>query len=464
MDADTILKYKEYIRRNKNDILAKNGANNLAGHYVNLSILCKKVNDYKQSEYFTRMASATLRRSREAILEQYSGPFNEALATGKISRSHVKYLWDGKSPIRVTFISGRGDLRVMRLAAAAKSAGIQTQLIIRTTGKQHNDLVDESLFEKVLWFGALPYDLPEIIKAIDNFGSHLVHCHMELDFNQAGVWLLTACDLPFVGDAYDMVNAQYIPEHDWNKNWYPAQSKWEKVWYENAEGICFRSPYRKHMERRGIFFRKDALYTLTQEPILSSCINERSPEVNKPCKVLLEFFGDHTEKWFQRFEQCSLDTSNFEFSTIQYGPIDDLPKPTFCTIHPFLPHKDWLQLIRSTDVFINVPFESFPGVRPSIVQDVRKDLSSNHYIECLEAGMILVLPKEYTFPYNYNRKTNRVIRCDGNEFESSEFWKSLPGRISKLRSKKADFSYCNEIAIGRKLYNFYVRILKKSHQ
>lgn len=382
-----------------------------------------------------------------------------SMRTGHIDRSHVCRSWDGVQPLRVTFVAGVGDMRVVRLAAAAQSVGIKVQLVIRRTPPHRDEMVDghSQYFENIVWFEHWPGDLDKCLEAIHAFGSHLVHCHMQLDFNQAGVWLLAACDLPIVGDAYDMVNVQANLEHPDVKKLALPQVAWEKVWYQNAEGICFRSPYRKYMERKGIFFRKDAHFVHAPEPVVTERLFAGNKE-DVVCNIMLFYWYAGSKTFFNRIKKCIL-SDNLKLFTINLQCIDGLPASVSSL--PVCPYIEWIGWLQRSDAYVLVPVNDELSDVPRYTNIPIQDSFANRVIDVLENGAILVLPDDWRYKKNLLKKTSRVLVISAEDLSKSEFWASLPEKIAKLREKPYDFSHCNEVYIGQKLFKFYSRILGK---
>lgn len=457
---ENLQEYKDFIRKNKKRILAEEGAVVLAEHYAQLALHCKKEHDEKQAAYFTRLASSTLRLSQEIGYEKYKKIVINALNSGKIARNHVEYLWDGISPLRVTFFASLGDMRVMRLAAAAKAVGIHVQLVICHFNQQRDDMIIPDYFDKVVWINSVPGDLPIALAAIREFGSHLVHCFMQCTANHCGVWLLASCDLPIVGDAYDMVNVQYNPEIEREERWFSKNSIWEKIWYENCEGVCFRSPYKKFLQRGNFSSRKSTQMMHLPEPMIDCC--KMQNRISEQIKVLIWYYEEPSRKFFSKLESLGIfRLDNILFYTIDCtGGVVQERKIDNLTICPTLPYKEWIALLSACDAYV-VPDWCDILDPLKYIQSARYDHFGNRYPEALENDCFLILSENYRYCKSLYKTTNRALAIKYDEFFSCAFWKNLPQQLKALKQCPADFSRVNVTSASQKIYKFYKSILER---
>ncbi len=456
--TNNIAEYRNFVRNNKKAILAEEGAIGLAEHYSTLALLCKRENDERQAAYFTRLASSTLRASKASSYADNKKTVINAMHSGVIPRSHVKYRWDGMSPLRVTFFASLGDMRVMRLAAAAKAAGIHVQLVVCHFNQQRDDMIDPSTYDKVVWVDSIPGDLSVVLDAIHDFDSHLVHCFMQCTANHCGVWLLAACDLPMVGDAYDMVNVQYALETSTGENRLAVNSEWEKIWLANCEGVCFRSPYKKYLQKGGVVSCKWENAIHLPEPVITKCNKQKKP--TKTANILIWYYEEPSRNFFSKLESLGIfRIPDVFFYTIDCsGTADHERKIDNLTIYPTLSYNEWVTLLSLCDAYVVPDWQEV--LNPLVYRQVpRYDHFGNRYPEALENDCCLILSENYRYCKNLYKTTNRTLVISPKDFFSRVFWEGLPQKLQLIRRQPANFASVNHEYAGNKLSAFYKNIL-----
>lgn len=393
----------------------------------------------------------------------YAKRYQKLMKDGRLSWSLQLKKKLRRGPVRrVAFVASLGDMRVMRLAAAAQSAGLKILLLIQHDTKLRDGMVDPTLFERVVWFNSVPEDLPLILDEIRKFGADLAHCHIQCDRNYLGAWLIANCDVPFVGDAYDMVNVQFNPDyppfkdptHPEYKDWLPQNNFWEKRWYENSDGICFRSPYKRMMEREGIYLSKKAQYIHLPEPLLEK-FYER-PDKNQEKRSMLF--------WIWR-DECLNDVRKLEkiwerhhVESILLNCLDhDLENISDRhTVIRTLDFNNYQKLLRKLDFILMLP------ITPNIDQpDYRHDsiprVFSNKFIDFIEKGCIFFLSKQYRYIHNFLKKTGYCVPYTKDEIMKPEFWARVFSMTPNYDKEIPDFYF--EKFQGEKLKKFYAEVV-----
>lgn len=379
-----------------------------------------------------------------------------ALLTGSYDRSHVRrpYLSESE-PLRVTFVAGMCDMRVMRLAAAAQSAGVKVQLVVLHSNR--DDMFCPQYFEQVVWIDAWPQDLEKTLQAIQDFGSHLVHCHMQLNFNQGAMWLLASCPLPIIGDAYDMVNVQYNPDYPDSCEWYPIQSELEKIWYRSVEGVCFRSPYRASMKKRRIEMRASAPYIHLPEPLVkASCTSQKSFKQTS-YNIFLPYWRRETDEDFKRLEKF---IKNFPCELFVIDYLDN-PSHLSAEYHPVAPMKyaEYKKFLDKIDIVLMLPTTHVKN--DFLITEEIKGNHGNKYTEFFEKNILLLEPEYYKYICNYYCKTNLLISYNADEIFTESFWGAVLKKKERLNIvDNIDTRYFEEFQ-GQRLSVFYENFFLK---
>jgi hypothetical protein len=361
-------------------------------------------------------------------------------------------------PLRVTFVAGVGDMRVIRLAAAAQSAGIKTQLIIRQTTPFRDDMVHTEFFERVVWLDnwSWPWEVDSFQKNILEFNTDIIHCCMQLDANALAVYLLAICPLPLVGDAYDMVNVQYTPHDNFTKSWYPTQSALEQIWYRNVDGICFRSPYFSIMKRYRILPKNNCKITIVPEPLLS--INNYYKTSTDSKNILLSPFTDNIEQEIELIGDA-LKGTNINCYVI---PIDITKNIKFnerFTIIGQMTYRKYCDFLNTIDAYIQLP-RKLSLYHPRVKKENAYLIWRNNWCDVIERGKHLFIPECYKFVFNYFKETQLVHFFGSDDPISNEFWNKKINNILQCQNIP-DLSKYNYLTYGKKLEKFYMSILTK---
>jgi hypothetical protein len=356
-------------------------------------------------------------------------------------------------------VAGVGDMRVMRLAAAAQSAGIKTQLIIRKTTSYRDDMVRREFFDRVVWLEkwSWPWEIDTFQKSITEFGTDIVHCCLQLNTNALAAHLLATCPLPLVGDAYDMVTVQYHPQHDFAKKWYASQSVLEQLWYKNADGICFRSPYFGIMKHYNILPQKNCKITIIPEPLLEvACSRENNSVKN----ILLSPFSDNIEKELEMISEALNDTG-INCYIIPMGITKNIKLDKRFTIIEQMPYKQYGHFLNTIDAYIQLPRSLL--IYPARVKKENAYLIwRNNWSDVIERGVHLFVPEFFQYVFGYFRKTEIVHYFGKDELISHKFWSKRLIKILNCQNKP-DLSRYNYINCGRKLKKFYESIVIRNN-
>ena len=357
--------------------------------------------------------------------------------------------------MKVTFVSGLIDMRVIRLAAAAQSCGIDVQLIGRD---EHwaKGMLDDKYFSEVHVYSDLGAAWPEVLARMEHFGSELVHCHMQWPYNHLCWWLLRTCKLPIVGDAYDMVNVQYEMDHPRTVNWAPRQRNREKLWLRRVDGICFRSPYLKYLESEGIVPKESCQTILMPEPLLSE-VYEAAPDpvVREINHISMMYWNeDHSEDLAELAPYCA-GIENLRFHAIVRDKNYPVAPPSYLTMHDLMPKHVYNRFLDLIDAYVIFPSALRPG---RCRTDTMCDFFGNRLPEVLERKKLIILPRWRTYIKDLYPEDSLIL-FDHEESLTREFWESLPARIAEKKQAKADMHPFLEIETGKKLHEFYRNVI-----
>lgn len=350
---------------------------------------------------------------------------------------------------RVAFVASLGDMRVMRLAAAAQSAGLKLLLLVQHDTAHRDGMVMPELLEKVVWYNSVPHDLPLILDEIKAFDADLVHCFIQCDRNHLGAWLIANCDVPFVGDAYDMVNVQFNPDYPDYGHWYPQNSLWEKRWYENSDGICFRSPYKRAMTTLGIKLPEKVPFIHIPEPLLRTdgekAQKKRQILVSCHDRLLYDIIPDLERIWKNMgLEIIILDSGNCTPDHIKKA----------YTVFPKLLYKEYTKLLSESCCLFLSPFPEDVIRRNDRFEFVHL-VFQNKSVDALQYKCSLLFPSWYKYIGTLYKRTGKFFGYDISSLFDGNLWSRAVG--AGMENTDLPDAYF-EARAGEKLRTFYDRV------
>lgn len=360
-----------------------------------------------------------------------------------------------EQPLRVTFVAGMGDMRVMRIAYAAQSAGIKVQLIIERGEEHRNNVVRPDFFDSVFWIHNLFHNIDVVVVAINNFKSQLVHCFMQCNYNHAAVLLKLNCKLPIIGDAYDMVAVQYNLNSPVIQDWLRQSAEYEKIWYPIVDGICFRSPYKKFMTKQNIMPKQNAEIIHLPEPIMLP-IQEKISKPNQSKKILLYLHRIH-EHHIKKLEPIIDFFHGIEFYCIDLNNFKTKYKNKRIKFIPKMDYNNWILFLKQIDAYVLTPMihADLFGYKDNL-----PDQFSNRFVDILNNNVKLVVPDSLRYAKNIFKKTNYAIVYEEDDFLSIESWKVLLKKVYNPTLPNMD--YIGHIESGQKLKRFYQKICERT--
>jgi hypothetical protein len=414
--------------------------------------ICDELMKVLHREPMLGSAALMLCRYNTSLKSEWCKKYADSILAQSVSRTQKNQYLTGNEQLKVTFVAGCGDMRVTRIAAAAKAAGMKVQLIVRRKNILCDSMIDERYFDNIVWIDMWPQELGKTITAIEEFGSHIVHCHMWLTCNNIALWLLCSCSTPVVCDAYDMVNIQYkICEK--TKHWLPTQRSLEKIWLQSADGICFRAIYKRILHSGDIQFKNGCRFLNFAEPLI---LDDKMIPMHdtKRMKILSMYNHPSCEQDLRRLDgsQCGL-----EFVVIRcWATLHSYVPPGMQTYEP-LAYADYTSVINECVGYLELP-SSLEAIPDRYNKDNLKYFRANRHADCLERGLVLFLPKYWEYPFMYYKGSNRAFTYSPGEICSGNFSRILAERLHAASRVPAKLTPYGEHRQGVRLKNFYRRL------
>lgn len=365
--------------------------------------------------------------------------------------------------MHITFLSSRIDMRIMRLAYAAKAVDIKLHLCVQDCTVSPG-MFELNVFDKISLYTNLYSQINHILQEVYDFESALIHCFVSVEYNQDAVLLVKRCGIPVIGDAYDMINTQYTPEcHEYAKWPTPQQAALEKYWVERVDGICFRSPYLRFLKEKQINPKDDCIFAHIAEPVISKKYNNFCKKVDRNnFSIYLGYWFDAFSDEFNSIEKYCIPTS-YNFYALPYPVfVNKLSPPEYVKLYQNMPYTIYIKFIKKFDMTILTPFKEkdqdclYPGMTRYIF--------SNSVVDLIETGKAVFIPKWRLYMRSLFSKLNRVIFFDPEEIYTHKFWTELPGRVQSVLEKPEDISSVDENSAGARMKKFYIEVLRHHHR
>ena len=371
--------------------------------------------------------------------------------------------------MRVTFYSSRLDMRISRVALAAKAAGVALQLIV-PKGIFNWNLPCPSPFDEVACFDGCEGDYKELFALIHRFNSDLAHLFVSHYANRHALALVAAPPVPIVGDAYDLMHAQYRREGR-DKSFFQELVA-EQFWLRRVHGLCLRSKYVKLLKEEDNYCcGKQVL--LFPEPLISSFMRSKTKLSSYDGRVHVLSIVDHSlaggeTAHFERILKAAL-SSDVVFHVLQW-PYVCISRELQCYLkrrfgniffYEYMDFTRYTNFMAKMDLVIqNTDFYKTDSTALYLVyrQEACPFFFSNKINEVIENNSVYGIPAVFASQYRYAAKARRGLAFARGELESPSFWIELPGRLREMYAVSPVVNRLNERYQGARLRRFYEKV------
>lgn len=370
--------------------------------------------------------------------------------------------------MNITFYSNRLDMRISRLALAAKEAGIALQLIVSDSAEPWQLSVPSPFSSVITYTQTTP--LHVLMQHMHNFGTDLIHAFANYSANAHLSALSHQCPLPIVGDAYDMLNSQYaskaMPES------FPTQLLLEQQWLAQIDGLCLRSRYAKLLQKAGCYHVGKQVIFMPEpcEPSLARARKKFSRHGGTHILFMLDYtLAKGIAGYFIDILRACQDFDIYwhilEWPEIK---VPEKFKEYFAkkfpnvVYHDYMKTEQYMELMSRVDIAtqnLDFHFHALIGSYMQYRLDAAPYFFSNKINETIECDSIYMIPDYFRAQAEYAQKGRRGISVGPGELVNKDFWRTLSQRVSEIHTEPQNFSKISTQYQGQRLRRFYEKVI-----
>lgn len=372
--------------------------------------------------------------------------------------------------MKITFFITRLDMRVLRMALAAKEAGIVLQLFSFNKVEPLLVPVPQPFSDIVYYENA--QGIQKLIGKATDFGSELVHAFASCNTNANLVHLCHYCKLPIVGDAYDMMNVQYV-QNIYNTGLMNNIAT-ERQWLDKVDALCLRSRYVKLLKSAQLYHvGKNVMYL--PEPYEPRLAVDRVKLSSKSGGTHILFMIDHSladgdAHYFVKMIR-SAQEANIYFHILEWPSIKvparlkDYFEKKFPNIfiHEFMDFNKYIELVARMDIITqNTDFYAClnkNGAYGTYRLDAAPYFFANKVNEALECNALYMVPEFFKAQGDYALKGGRGLVFGQCDLTNEAFWKGLAERVPAMTQKPVTGHHISTGYQGKRLLRFYEKVI-----